>query len=152
MVKDMPIYLAIIIGLTGLAFIIYGVIGFFVRKNEGDKLNSPFVNIESHNQQGGITAYQVTNIQPVIQHQKRELSDTQTKEIDEYLKKVQAKLVSIEFFMSDNEAMKFARQIKNNLELKGYHAKLTMTNRVSTGIQIGKPDSNGAVTIIIGNI
>jgi hypothetical protein len=78
------------------------------------QLQGGHVYVESHNQQGGITAYQV-NLQPGD----RQLTSQQMKQVRDSLGSVDFKSVEICAVMGDGEAFRFASQIKDFLVSEG---------------------------------
>ena len=114
-----------------------------------DKDKEPRIHIESHNQQGGITAYNV-NIAPGD----RQLSQTGTDQLKGYLDSVDFKKIDITAAMGDAEAFRFASQIKNYLtseghEVSGVHQALSMPPM--QGQKIEPPNDSGLVKIRIGS-
>jgi len=119
------------------------------RKVNADEKQQPYVHVESHDQRGGITAYQV-NIQPGD----RQLSDDAAKQLEDYLKGVSFKSVEVNAVMGDGEAFRFASQIKNFLTSKGFDVKGVNQVVYSAPVQgqaIEPPNDAGVVKVIIGN-
>ncbi len=111
--------------------------------------NTRPIHVESHNQQGGITAYQV-NIQPGD----RQLSTGATQQLKSYLKGVNLKSVEVNAVMGDGEAFRFASQIKNFLTSEGFDVKGVNQVVYTAPIQgqiVEPPNAEGLVKIIIGN-
>ena len=79
-------------------------------RNEEDKE----IKVTSYNQSGGITAYNV-NIGP----QDRKLSSDYTSQIDNFISQNPDKKIVITAVMGDQEAIRFASQIKKYLESLG---------------------------------
>ncbi|MFC2021439.1 hypothetical protein ACFLU1_06660 [Chloroflexota bacterium] len=107
------------------------------------------IHVESHNQQGGITAYQV-NLQP----EDRRLTDGLTKQLKDYLGSVDYKSVDVTAVMGDGEAFRFASQIKNFLESEGYVVKGVNQAIFASPVEaqgIEPPNESGVVKIIVGN-
>ena len=80
-------------------------------KNEDDNN----INVTSYNQSGGITAYNV-NIGP----QDRMLSESLTDQLDKIISQNSDKRIVVTAVMGDQEAFKFASQIKNYLLSTGH--------------------------------
>ena len=70
--------------------------------------------VTSHNQQGGITAYQV-NLQPGD----RVLNENDSRQLEQLLAGETFASISVTAVMGDQEALRFASQIKNFLTSKG---------------------------------
>ncbi len=107
------------------------------------------IHIESHNQQGGITAYQV-NIQPGD----RKLSTGAAQQLKNYLKGVNFKSIEVNAVMGDGEAFRFASQIKNFLTSEGFDIKgvnQVMYLAPPQGQIIEPPNNEGLVKVIIGS-
>ncbi len=107
------------------------------------------IHIESHNQQGGITAYQV-NIQPGD----RQLTPNVTQQVKEQLNKTKFETIEVNAVMGDGEAFRFASQVKNYLVSEGFEVK--GVNQVlyvnpPQGQIIETPKDEGMVKIIIGS-
>ena len=118
-------------------------------KVTADEKQQPYIHVESHDQRGGITAYQV-NIQPGD----RQLSSDGTKQLEDYLKSVSFKSVEVNAVMGDGEAFRFASQIKNFLTSKGFDVKGVNQVAYSAPVQgqaIEPPNDAGVVKVIIGN-
>ncbi len=109
----------------------------------------PNIHIESQNQQGGITAYQV-NIQPGD----RELTSSTAQGLKGLLDQTDYESVAVLATMGDAEAYKYASQIKNyliseDIEVDGvYQAGFTRPVR---GHIIQPPNEEGVIKILIGN-
>jgi excinuclease UvrABC ATPase subunit len=105
------------------------------------------ININSYNQSGGITAYNV-NIGP----QDRKLTESTGQQLIDELKKRPDKEITVTAVMGDGEAFRFASQVKNFLTEKGYDPKgvnqAVYTNPVEGQIINEKDDK---IDIIIGN-
>lgn len=195
-VKTMPMPLAIICGVIGLALILYGLISLIRSKGKGSspsqslskspraqqashaggdiiQVSGDFVqnfyigenlakevrrvsnesekpiHVESHNQQGGITAYQV-NIQPGD----RKLTPTHGQQVKDLLNTLKFKTIEVNAVMGDGEAFRFASQIKNYLTEEGYEVSGINQVVYTTPVQgqaIERPNDAGVVKIIIGN-
>ena len=107
------------------------------------------IHIESHNQQGGITAYQV-NIQPGD----RQLSTGAAQQLKDYLNSVNFKSVEVNAVMGDGEAFRFASQIKNFLISEGFDANGVNQVIYSAPVQgqiVEPPNDKGLAKVIIGN-
>lgn len=120
-----------------------------VSKVSADEKQQPNIHVESHDQQGGITAYQV-NIQPGD----RQLSDNVTKQLEDYLKSISYKSVEVNAVMGDGEAFRFASQIKNFLTSGGIDVKGVNQVMYAAPVQgqvIEPPNDTGVVKVIIGN-
>jgi len=105
------------------------------------------IHVESHNQQGGITAYQI-NVQPAD----RQFSSTSAKQLLGYLKTVTFQKIEVES-VGDEESIRFAEQIKIYLDSQGFNVKDRLTlvaNRPMKGIQVIPPDDNGVIRIFVG--
>lgn len=106
------------------------------------------VNVTSHNQQGGITAYQV-NIQPGD----RVLVDQNISQLKSKLGEQEFDAISITAVWGDQEAFRFATQIKNYLESEGYSVKGVnqgMFSEPIQGQQIRPVGDDGVLGIVIG--
>lgn len=113
-----------------------------------DKDQRP-IHVESHNQQGGITAYQV-NLQP----EDRRLSHSATAQLKSFLNGVDFKSVHVLAVMGDGEAFRFASQIRNYLVSEGFAVKGVSQAVFGSPVQgqvIELPDAAGVVRIIVGN-
>jgi hypothetical protein len=97
---------------------IIAILSYFGIKPEEKKMSKEEdkkINVTSYNQSGGITAYNV-NIGP----QDRRLGDKLTNQLDEIISQNSGKKIVVTAVMGDQEAFKFASQIKNYLVSKGY--------------------------------
>ena len=106
------------------------------------------IKVTSHNQQGGITAYQV-NIQPGD----RVLNDQVVSQLQSKLDEQQFNDISITAVWGDQEAFRFATQIKNHLEVEGYSVKgvnQAMYSEPIQGQQIRSVGDDGVLEIVIG--
>ena len=106
------------------------------------------INITSYNQQGGITAYQV-NLQPGD----RNLKNNGASQIESTLASQSFESISVTAVMGDQEAFRFASQIKNFLDSKGYTVKgvnQAIYREPVQGQIIELADPDGIVNIIIG--
>ena len=113
------------------------------------KESRPDIHMESHHQQGGITAYDV-NIQPGD----RQLSDAAARQLRDYLNGVEFKSLEISVVIGDEEAFRFASQIKNLLVSESFDVNGVNHVVYSAPIQgqvIESPDAAGFVRVIIGN-
>ncbi len=120
-----------------------------VRKVSDDEKQQPDIHVESHDQRGGITAYQV-NIQPGD----RQLTEANAKGLEDALKKFSFKSVDVTAVMGDGEAFRLASQIKNFLVSKGFDVNGVNQAVYSAPVQgqnIEAPNDKGVINIIIGN-
>ena len=177
-VRTMPMPLAITFGVIGLALILYGIASLIRSKGKdssasqiivsGDLIQNFYygkslakeeervsseserpIHIESHNQQGGITAYQV-NIQPGD----RQLSTGAAQQVKDYLNKTKFETIEVNAVMGDGEAFRFASQMKNYLSSEGF--EVSGVNQVMyveppQGQIIEPPNDKGMIKIIVGN-
>ena len=112
-------------------------------KEQGD------IHVTSHDQRGGITAYQV-NIQPGD----RQLTPVRGQQVKDLLNKLKFKTIEVNAVMGDGEAFRFASQIKNYLTEEGYEVSGINQVMYTTPVQgqiIERPNDAGMVKIIIGN-
>ena len=106
------------------------------------------IKVTSHNQQGGITAYQV-NIQPGD----RVLNDQVVSQLQSKLDEQHFTDIGITAVWGDQEAFRFATQIKNYLEAEGYSVKgvnQAMYSEPIQGQQIRSAGDDGVLEIVIG--
>lgn len=106
------------------------------------------VNVTSHNQQGGITAYQVN-----IQQGDRVLNKASTDFLEAKLAEYKPTFVEVTAVMGDQEAFRLARQIKNFLVDKGFTVKGVnqgMYTEPIQGVVLNEPDANALVKIVVG--
>lgn len=106
------------------------------------------IHVTSYNQQGGITAYQV-NLQPGD----RVLKDAVRHRLDQTLKQRSFSSIRITAVMGDQEAFRFASQIKNYLESAGYQVSgvdQAVYTRPIQGQAIEPANDGGMLNIIIG--
>jgi len=107
------------------------------------------IHVESHNQSGGITAYQV-NIQPTD----RQLSNATAKKIADYLKGIGSPTVQVNAIMGDGEAFRFAEQIKSFVGSEGFNVEgvnQALYTAPMKGITIDDSKKPYRITIVIGN-
>ena len=107
------------------------------------------IHVESHNQQGGITAYQV-NIQPGD----RQLSTGAVQQVKDYLNTTKFKTIEVNAVMGDGEAFRFASQMKNYLTQEGFEVSGVNQVIYSAPVQgqiIEPPNDEGMIKIIVGN-
>ena len=110
--------------------------------------NDRNINVTSHNQQGGITAYQV-NLQPGD----RVLSESVASQLQSLLNQETFKSIDLVAVMGDQEAFRFASQIKNFLTSSGYEVNGVNQAVFTKSIQgqiIEPPNDAGVTKIIIG--
>lgn len=111
--------------------------------------NERSIHVESHNQQGGITAYQV-NIQPGD----RQLTPNVAQQMKDYLNKTKFETIEVNAVMGDGEAFRFASQVKNYLTSEGFEVSGINQVMYSAPVQgqiIEHPNDAGMIKIIIGN-
>ena len=114
-----------------------------------DEKEQPHIHVESHDQQGGITAYQV-NIQPGD----RQLTNDGARQLKSYLDGVEFKVVEVNAVMGDGEAFRFASQIKNALASEDVIVQGVNQVIYSAPVQgqlVEPPNDAGVVKIIVGN-
>ncbi len=107
------------------------------------------IHVESHNQQGGITAYQV-NILPGD----RQLTPNSGQRLKNYLNENTHEKIEVTAVMGDGEAFRLASQIKNYLISEGFEVKGVNQALYTTPIQgqiLEPPNDAGVIKIIIGN-
>ncbi len=107
------------------------------------------IHIESHNQQGGITAYNVT-----IQPGDRQLTPNVGQQVKDLLNKTKFKTIEVNAVMGDGEAFRFATQIKNYLNSEGFDVQgvnQVVYANAPQGQIIETPKDEGMVKIIIGS-
>ena len=119
------------------------------KENPDDKESQPRIHVESHDQTGGITAYQV-NIQPGD----RQLTDAGAQQLKSYLNGVEFNSVGVNAVMGDGEAFRFASQIKNFLVSEGFTVEgvnQVVYSAPRQGQIIEPPNDEGLVKVIVGN-
>ena len=150
--KSLPkwlVWLASIVSIiAGLIFIINSV---KPRNNQGG-LEMPIqkkINVTSHNQQGGITAYQV-----ILEKGDRILSDSLIEQLRSTLSQWTISSINIVAVMGDQEAFRFASQIKNFLISEDYEVSgvdQAIFTAPLQGQHIANPTEEGVVKITIGS-
>ena len=106
------------------------------------------INVTSYNQQGGITAYQV-NLQPGD----RALNENSSRQLEQLLAGETFTSISVTAVMGDQEAFRFASQIKNFLTLKGHTVTGVNQALYKSPVQgqiVEKAGDDGVLKIIIG--
>ena len=104
------------------------------------------VEVTSHNQMGGITAYQV-NIGPTD----RRLTEKVAGNIKTLLGKTKYQAVEIVSLMGDAEAERYATQIKNYLADQGIKAAGGIFGAIiKQGMTVERPDNDGIIRIKVG--
>ena len=106
------------------------------------------IHVTSYNQRGGITAYQV-NLQPGD----RALNDPVRHSLDQTLKQQSFASIRVTAVIGDQEAFRFASQIKNYLESAGYQVSgvdQAVYTRPIQGQVIEPADDGGMLNIVIG--
>lgn len=114
-----------------------------------EKDERPKIHVESHNQTGGITAYQVN-----IQRGDRVLDASATSEFKDFLRGKEFKYIDVTAVMGDGEAFRFATQIKNFLESEGHtvHGISQALFKSSVeGAVVELPNAAGVIRVIVGN-
>lgn len=107
------------------------------------------IHVESHDQQGGITAYQV-NIQPGD----RQLTPNVGQQVKDMLNKIKFKTIEVNAVMGDGEAFRFALQIRNYLVSGGFNIEgvnQVLYTNPPQGQIFEAPKDGGMVKIIIGS-
>ena len=106
------------------------------------------IEVTSHNQQGGITAYQV-NIQPGD----RQLTQSAAEQLESKLIDFEFTVIEVNAVMGDGEAFRFASQIKNFLVSKDLPIKGVNQVAYTVPVQGQKIEQHqaGLVRIIVGN-
>lgn len=110
--------------------------------------NDKHIHVTSHNQQGGITAYQVN-----LQQGDRVLNDASAEKFGSQLSQESFDTIDLVAVMGDQEAFRFASQIKNWLVSEGHKVNgvnLAVFSQPVQGQIIEKPDKGGMLKIIIG--
>lgn len=116
---------------------------------EEQNKQQPSINVTSHNQQGGITAYQVN-----IQKGDRQLTENAATQLKKYLANKTFSKIDVVAVMGDGEAFRLASQVKNFLVSQGYSVEGVGQAVFSAPVQgqiIEPPNSQGVIKIIIGN-
>lgn len=106
------------------------------------------INVTSHNQQGGITAYQV-NVQPGD----RILDDRLAAQLRSLIDEQQFNGIRVTAVMGDQEAFGFASQIKNYLAGEGYSVdgvNQAVYSAPVKGQNINPAGDDGILNIVIG--
>ena len=116
-------------------------------KNEN---NEKGINVTSHNQSGGITAYKV-NFN--IGNQPRVFNQEMAKTLKKYLPMDKSKVINMEAVAMDQEALRFAIEIRSYLIKEGYAVDKIMLVMKPVPVfgQIINKRADGGVDIIIGS-
>jgi hypothetical protein len=106
------------------------------------------INVNSYNQRGGITAYQVN-----VQQPQRELNDNLKKQFKKLFSGYSFSAIDVTAVMGDQEAFRFASQIKEFLVTESYDVhgvnQAVFTKPVQGQI-VEKPNEQGVLKVIIG--
>lgn len=109
----------------------------------------PRIHVESHDQKGGITAYQV-----ITQPGDRELKEAEAQQLKSYLSGFEFISIEVIAVMGDGEAFRLASQVKNFLVSEGFNVTGVDQVAYSAPVQgqyIEHPDEAGVVRVIVGN-